>query len=77
MADDQTIFEHVRVIRQEQEDAALAVAWRVAVVSPLFTTEAQVLALARQIAALAGSLPIVALPIQGGKKEKTEDEYAS
>ncbi len=73
MADDQTIFEHVRAIRQEQEDAALAVAWRVALASPLFTTEAQVLSLARQIAAFAGSLPIVALPIQG-KKGKNEEE---
>ena len=59
MADDQT-----------QEDAALAVAWRVAQASPLFTTEAQVLSLARQIVAFAEGLPIVALPVQGNKRNK-------
>ena len=62
MADDQT-----------QEDAALAVAWLVAQASPLFTTEAQVLSLARQIVAFAEGLPIVALPIQG-KNGKNEEE---
>jgi hypothetical protein len=63
MADDQT-----------QEDAALAVAWRVAQASPIFTTEAQVLSLARQIVAFAEGLPIVALPVQGNKRNKVKNE---
>ena len=63
MADDQT-----------QEDAALAVAWLVAQASPLFTTEAQVLSLARQIVAFAEGLPIVALPVQGNKRNKVKNE---
>jgi hypothetical protein len=59
---------------QTQEDAALAVAWRVAQASPLFTTEAQVLSLARQIAAFAEGLPIVVLPVQGNKRSKVKNE---
>jgi hypothetical protein len=55
---------------QTQEGAALTVAWRVAQASPLFTTEAQVLSLARQIVAFAEGLPIVALPVQGNKRNK-------
>jgi hypothetical protein len=59
---------------QTQEDAALTVAWRVAQASLLFTTEAQVLSLARQIVAFAEGLPIVALPVQGNKRNKVKNE---
>jgi hypothetical protein len=59
---------------QTQEDAALTVAWRVAQASRLFATEAQVLSLARQIVAFAEGLPIVALPVQGHKRNKVKNE---
>jgi hypothetical protein len=53
--------------------AALAVSWRVAGRAPgVFTSEAQVEALGRQLTTFAGAVPIVALPAFAGGENDAE-----